>query len=232
MAAWSPAATPSRAWPSESRADSPMMLTSASRATASPAPTATPLIADDDRLDRRQHRLDDRPGVPPLLDHGGVVGGHPLDHGQVPAGREGPAGTGDHRRRHRLVGVDDRPDLGELAVEPLVGGVEDVGRSMVTSTTPGRGVRSGGGGSRRRTRRGGSRGIGHDPIMRRRRRKPSSSTSPERGESTWKERSPSMEPTSNHHLQPNCWGWCSTRDFAGRNTFSRPSNVPLRRRSP
>ena len=45
-AAWSPAATPNRAWPSERRADSAMMLTSASRATASPAPTATPLMAE------------------------------------------------------------------------------------------------------------------------------------------------------------------------------------------
>ena len=46
MAAWSPAPTPSRRWPSVSRASSAMMLMSAMSATARPAPTATPLIAE------------------------------------------------------------------------------------------------------------------------------------------------------------------------------------------
>ncbi len=45
-AAWSPAATPRRTCPSDTRADSPMMLMSAMSATAKPAPTATPLMAD------------------------------------------------------------------------------------------------------------------------------------------------------------------------------------------
>ena len=45
-AAWSPAATPRRVWPSVKRAFSDAMLMSASSATASPAPTATPLMAE------------------------------------------------------------------------------------------------------------------------------------------------------------------------------------------
>ena len=44
--AWSPAASPIRACPSVNRTSSPMMLMSARRATANPAPTATPLIAE------------------------------------------------------------------------------------------------------------------------------------------------------------------------------------------
>ena len=46
IAAWSPAPTPRRMWPSVIRASSAMMLMSAMIATASPAPTATPLIAE------------------------------------------------------------------------------------------------------------------------------------------------------------------------------------------
>ena len=44
--AWSPPATPRRMWPSVILAASSMMLMSARSATASPAPTATPLMAD------------------------------------------------------------------------------------------------------------------------------------------------------------------------------------------
>ena len=46
MAAWSPAPTPSLTWPSVILASSAMMLMSANMATARPAPTATPLIAE------------------------------------------------------------------------------------------------------------------------------------------------------------------------------------------
>ena len=52
MAAWSPAATPRRVCPSVRRASSAAMLTSARRATTSPAPTATPLIAETTGLSR------------------------------------------------------------------------------------------------------------------------------------------------------------------------------------
>ena len=103
-----------------------MMLTSASRATASPAPDRDAVDGRDDRLHRGQDLVDHRVGIPPLLDDGGVVGGHPLDHGQVASGRKGPPGPGDHRHGDRLVSVDHRPDLGELAVQALVGGVEHV----------------------------------------------------------------------------------------------------------
>jgi hypothetical protein len=46
MAAWSPAATPRRVWPSTITARRPATETSASRATTSPAPTAGPTMAD------------------------------------------------------------------------------------------------------------------------------------------------------------------------------------------
>jgi hypothetical protein len=46
MAAWSPAATPRRVWPSMMRAVRPATDTSASSAHTSPAPTAGPWIAD------------------------------------------------------------------------------------------------------------------------------------------------------------------------------------------
>ena len=52
IAAWSPAATPRRVWPSVIRAVSDAMLTSARRATTNPAPTATPLIAETTGLSR------------------------------------------------------------------------------------------------------------------------------------------------------------------------------------
>ncbi len=52
MAAWSPATTPRRVWPSVMRAVSDMMLMSASSATTSPAPTATPLMAEMTGLSR------------------------------------------------------------------------------------------------------------------------------------------------------------------------------------
>jgi hypothetical protein len=52
MAAWSPATTPSRVWPSVMRAVSDMMLMSERRATTSPAPTATPLMAEMTGLSR------------------------------------------------------------------------------------------------------------------------------------------------------------------------------------
>ncbi len=173
MAAWSPAATPSRAWPSDSRADSAMMLTSASRATARPGPDRHPVDGRDDRLDRGQHLGHHGLGVPPLLDHGAVVGGHPLHHGQVPAGRERPPGPGDHRHRHRLVGIDHPPDLGELAMEPLVGGIEHLGAVDGDEQHPGRGpvepevleVVVGG-------ELGRGTGVGHPPIMTRAGRDP------------------------------------------------------------
>ena len=74
----------------------------------------------------------------PLLDHGIVIGGHALDHGQVPAGGKGAAGPGDDRHRHRLVGVGDGPDLGQLAVKALVGGVEYLGPIDGDQEDPGR----------------------------------------------------------------------------------------------
>ena len=46
IAAWSPAATPSRVWPSMMRAVLPATEMSASSAATSPAPTAGPWIAD------------------------------------------------------------------------------------------------------------------------------------------------------------------------------------------
>jgi hypothetical protein len=46
IAAWSPAATPMRVWPSMIRADRVAIEMSASSAAASPAPTAGPWIAD------------------------------------------------------------------------------------------------------------------------------------------------------------------------------------------
>ena len=46
IAAWSPAATPIRVWPSMSRVERPAIEMSASSPTTSPAPTATPSIAE------------------------------------------------------------------------------------------------------------------------------------------------------------------------------------------
>jgi hypothetical protein len=46
IAAWSPAATPRRVWPSMIRASVAAMDTSASRPTTRPAPTAGPSMAD------------------------------------------------------------------------------------------------------------------------------------------------------------------------------------------
>ena len=65
--------------------------------------------------------------VPPLLDGGGVVGGHLLHHGQVPSGRECGSRASDHRDGHRVVGVHDRPDLRELPMQALVGRIQRLG---------------------------------------------------------------------------------------------------------
>jgi hypothetical protein len=46
IAAWSPAATPRRVWPSMMRAERAAIETSASRPATSPAPTAGPCIAE------------------------------------------------------------------------------------------------------------------------------------------------------------------------------------------
>ncbi len=46
IAAWSPAATPRRVWPSMIRAERDAIEMSASSPTTSPAPTAAPFIAE------------------------------------------------------------------------------------------------------------------------------------------------------------------------------------------
>ena len=46
MTEWSPAATPSRVWPSMMRADLPAMEMSQSSPATRPAPTATPFSAE------------------------------------------------------------------------------------------------------------------------------------------------------------------------------------------
>ena len=57
-----------------------MMLTSASSATASPAPIATPLIAETIGFTEESISSTMALGVVPLLDHRGLVGGHRFDH--------------------------------------------------------------------------------------------------------------------------------------------------------
>ncbi len=52
MAAWSPAATPRRVWPSMIRAERAAIEMSASRPTTSPAPTAGPCMAETTGLEQ------------------------------------------------------------------------------------------------------------------------------------------------------------------------------------
>ena len=67
-----------------------MMLTSANNRDGQPGTDSDTVDGRHDRLDRGQHGVDDGFGIPPLFNHGGVIGGHAFDHGKVTAGREGP----------------------------------------------------------------------------------------------------------------------------------------------
>ena len=124
IAAWSPAATPRRVWPSMMRAVRPTTDTSASSAATSPAPTAGPWMADTIGVEQsmrfttrsRASRITRMPGV--------VVGDRRLDQVEAPAGGEPAPGAPQERHVHVGVAVDGAPHVGELRVRRGVDRVE------------------------------------------------------------------------------------------------------------
>ena len=124
IAAWSPAATPSRVCPSMIRAVRAATETSASRPTTRPAPTAGPWIADTIGLEQsmtlwtrsRASRSDPRAD--------GVVVGHLVDQLEAAAGGERLTGALHNGHAYVRIAVDDEPHVGQLAVSVGADGVE------------------------------------------------------------------------------------------------------------
>src|SRR5690606_11717442 len=127
MAAWSPAATPRRVWPSMMRAVRPATEMSASRATASPAPTA--LDGGDHGLGAVDHVVNDVAGLGEDAHPHVVVARHLLDHGQVAAGGGRLALAADQHGPDGVVAVGVAPDLGQFAVAGAVDAVEPARRA-------------------------------------------------------------------------------------------------------
>ena len=139
MAAWSPAATPRRVWPSMMRAVRPTTETSASSAATSPAPTAGPWIADTIGFEQsmtlttrsRASRIVRRRAV--------VVGDHRVDQLEAAAGRErlarapqqGDVASSGSRSTVSQTSASWRCAAGPTAFRP--------GASRVIRSTPSRG---------------------------------------------------------------------------------------------
>jgi len=87
------------------------MLTSASNATARPAPTATPLTADTMGFSRFGAWLDDGASIAPLFDGGVVTLGHPFDHLEVPPALKARPAPVDDRDGYLVVGGRPSPTL-------------------------------------------------------------------------------------------------------------------------
>ena len=124
IAAWSPAATPIRVWPSMRRAERPAIEMSASRPDDEPGADGHAVHRRDDRLAAVDDVVDE---VARLAEHPGArreVRDHLLDEIEVAARRERAAGAADDHGAGLGVGVDGAPHLGEVAVHGGVGRVE------------------------------------------------------------------------------------------------------------
>ena len=122
IAAWSPAATPRRVWPSTIRASRAAIGMSARSPATSPAPTAGPVHRRDDRLVAVDHVVDQVARLAPDTRTDLEVVGHVLDQREVAAGGESLAlSAQDHGADLRII-ADVAPDPGEFAMAVVVGG--------------------------------------------------------------------------------------------------------------
>jgi len=120
MTPWSPAATPSRVWPSTMRGDRDVGQQPHRQA----CPDRRPGHGGDDRLGAVDDAVDDVAGLPHGLDAGLEVPGHLLDHREVAPGGEGAVGPGDNHDRDVGIAVDIAPDPGQLLVLGGAHGIE------------------------------------------------------------------------------------------------------------
>ena len=124
MAAWSPAATPRRVWPSMMRAVRADDRDVRQDARHQPCADGRPVDGRHDRLGAVDHVEDEVPGLAHDPGPHGVVGHQVVEHLEAPARREGPPGALQQRDGHVGVAVDGEPHVGQLAVHGVVDGVE------------------------------------------------------------------------------------------------------------
>jgi hypothetical protein len=122
MAAWSPAATPSRVWPSPIFALSAAMLMSASRARHQPRAHRRAVHGADDGLVAVDDVVDQVARLLPDARAHREVAGHVLHQRQVAAAGKAHAFAAQHHGAHAVVLVDVAPDFGQLPVAVVAGG--------------------------------------------------------------------------------------------------------------